>query len=160
MKKGFFALIGATAGTILGVGSTMIYKSKKENVDDTQKKVDKFRGYYNILNQWLLLKQEGKSIEKYFIDNKYQSIAIYGMGEMGNRLYDELKDSDIEIKYAVDQYATRVYTELKVLDKEDDLEAVDVMIVTSTFAFDEIEEELNQKVDFPIISLEDVIFDI
>lgn len=158
MKKGTVAvlstLIGAAAGAV-GSG----YLGSKQ-VEQKAVKVDKFKGYYNMLNQWLTLKQEGKSLVEYFKSNDYKTVAIYGMGEMGNRLYDELKGSDIEVKYAVDQNAAGTYSELDVIDKEDDFEEVDVMVITATFAFDEIEEEINDKVNFPIVSLEDVVYEI
>ena len=113
-----------------------------------------------MLNQWLILKQEGKSLIEYFNKNGYKSVAIYGMGEMGNRLYDELKDSEIELKYAIDKNAAGTYSELNVIGKDDDFPEVDVLVVTATFAFDEIEDELSGKVDWPIVSLEDVVYEI
>lgn len=158
MKKGFLALTGAVVGA--AAGAVAVNKLQKQAVDATAMKIDKFKGYYNMLNQWLILKQEGKSLEKYFTDNNYKTIAIYGMGEMGNRLYDELKNTGIEVKYAVDQNAAKTYSELEVIDKEDDFAEVDAIVVTATFAFEEIEEELSEKVDFPIISLEDVVFEV
>lgn len=158
MKKGFLALTGAVVGA--AAGAVAVNKLQGQVADAKDAKIDKFKGYYNMLNQWLVLKQEGKSLEKYFTDNNYKTIAIYGMGEMGNRLYDELKNSGIEVKYAVDQNAAGTYSELEVLDKEDDFTEVDAIIVTATFAFDEIEEELSEKVDFPIVSLEDVVYEV
>ena len=148
------ALIGAIAGAA-GSG----YLGSKQ-VEQKAEKVDKFKGYYNMLNQWLILKQEGKKLSEYFKRNNYKTVAIYGMGEMGNRLYDELKDSDIEVKYAVDKNAASTYSELDVIELEDDFDTVDVMVVTATFAFDEIEEEISEKVDFPLVSLEDVVYEI
>ena len=68
MKKSATAivsgLIGAVAGTV-GVG---YLKQKQEEQKD--KKIDKFKSYYNMLNQWLILKQEGKSLEQYFEKTK------------------------------------------------------------------------------------------
>lgn len=159
MNKGTVAVLSAVMGAAAGaVGAN--YFGQKE-IAKNKGKVDKFKGYYNLLNQWLLLKQEGKSLEKYFIDNGYKTVAIYGMGEMGNRLYDELKNStEVEIKYAVDKNAESTYAEIDVVDKDGEFEDVDVIVVTATFAFDEILEELNNKVDFPVVSLEDVVFEI
>lgn len=158
MKKGtavvLSTLIGAAAGAV-GSG----YLSGKK-VEQKSEKVDKFKGYYNMLNQWLTLKQEGKNLSEYFKNNEYKTIAIYGMGEMGNRLYDELKDTDIQIKYAVDKDAASTYSELDVIEPDDDFSEVDVMVVTATFAFDEIEGKISNKVDFPIVSLEDVVYEI
>lgn len=34
------------------------------------------------------------------------------------------------------------------------------MVVTPTYAFDAIKESIGNKVDFPIISLEDVVFEV
>lgn len=158
MKKGTAVVLSTVFGFVAGAAGTGYLKGKQ--IEKKAEKVDKFKGYYNMLNQWLILKQEGKNLSEYFKSNGYKTIAIYGMGEMGNRLYDELKDSEIEVKYAVDQNAASTYSELDVIEKEDDFAQVDVMIVTATFAFDEIEEEISSKVNFPIISLEDVVYEI
>lgn len=158
MKKGTIAVLWTIIGAVAGVAGSGYLGNKQ--IEQKAQKVDKFKGYYNMLNQWLILKQEGKSLAEYFKANEYKSVAIYGMGEMGNRLYDELKDTDIEVKYAVDQDAASTYSELDVIDREDDFAEVDVMVVTATFAFDEIERILSDKAGFPIISLEDVVYEI
>lgn len=159
MKKGSVAVLSALLGAAAGAAGNNVLSQKK--IDQKTEKVDKFKGYYNMLNQWLLLKQEGKSLEKYFTDNGYKSIAIYGMGEMGNRLYDELKNSTaVEIKYAIDKNAAGTYSELDVIDVDDEMDEVDAVVVSAIFAFDEIEEELSAKTDCPIISLEDVVYEV
>lgn len=158
MRKGLLALTSAVAGAAAGAAAVSKLQGLGMGAKDAD--VDKFKGYYHVLNQWLMLKQEGKSLEKYFIDNDYKSIAIYGMGEIGNRLYEELKNTDIEIKYVVDQNPAGTYSELEVLDKDSEFAEVDAFIVTATFAFNEIEEELSAKVDFPIISMEDVVYEV
>ena len=158
MRKGAVAILAAVVGAAAGAAGSGYFGNKQ--VEKKAEKVDKFKGYYNMLNQWLILKQEGKCLSEYFKANGYQTIAIYGMGEMGNRLYEELKKSDIEIKYAVDKNAASTYSELDVIEPEDDFAPVDVIVVTATFAFEEIEEELSERVDFPIISLEDVVYEV
>ena len=158
MKKGLIAAAGAVVGVV--AGATAVSKVQASVVESTQDKVDKFKQYYNMLVQWLILKQAGKSLEQYFIDHNYKTIAIYGMGEMGSRLYDELKETSIVVNYGIDQEALGEYSELEVFSKEEDYPDVDAIIVTATFAFDVIEEELRSKVHCPIISLENVVYDI
>ena len=158
MKKGLIAAAGAVVGVV--AGATAVSKVQASVVESTQDKVDKFKQYYNMLVQWLILKQAGKSLEQYFIDHNYKTIAIYGMGEMGSRLYDELKETSIVVNYGIDQEALGEYSELEVFSKEEDYLDVDAIIVTATFAFDVIEEELRSKVHCPIISLENVVYDI
>ena len=157
MKKGIVGVFGVLAGAVAGGMGSSYFNNKV--INEKQKKIDKFKGYYNMLNQWLMLKQEGKSLEKYFEDNNYKTIAIYGMGEMGNRLYDELKETEIEVKYAIDKNAAGAYSELDIRELEDELEEVDAVIVTATFAFDEIEGELGNIFSCPIISLDDVVYE-
>lgn len=152
-------ILGTVVGVIGGV-SAISTLTKKQILQKTQK-IDKFKNYYNISNQWLVLKQEGKSLEQFFIDNKYKTVAIYGMGELGNRLYDELKDSNnIQVKYAIDRNAASTYAEIEILELEAGLPEVDVIVVTAVFAFDEIEEELKKKVECQIVSLNDVVWEV
>lgn len=158
MKKGVIAVISALTGAALGVAGYGYFK--KRIISQNNNRVNKFKSYYNILNQWIVLQHEGKKIEQYFINNGYNKIAIYGMGEIGNRLYEELKDSSIEVKYAIDKNADNTYSQIEVYTLEDDLEEVDAIIVTTAFAFVEIKNSLEQKINYPIISLEDVVYEI
>ena len=158
MKKGFIGLISGIVGATAGAVAIGFFSGK--TIEQKSGKIDKFKGYYYTLNQWLILKQEGKSLDKYFKANGYSTIAIYGMGEMGNRLYDELKNSEITVRYAIDKNADNTYAELEIVGMDDEWEKVDVIIVTAMFAFDSIEESLQKKVDYPIISLEDVVYEI
>lgn len=147
----------------MAVGALMM-KNIDRIVDkktDKTDKVNKFKGYYQILSRWLALKQEGKQLEQYFVNNDYKTIAIYGMGEMGNRLYEELKDSvKVEIKYAIDKNMKNICSRLSILDLKSDMPKVDVIIVTATFAFYEIERELSKKINYPIVSLEEILLEI
>lgn len=160
MKKNMVikTLLGGLFGAVSGVVVSQVYMNKKVTAKD--KKIGKFKTYYSVLNQWIVSLHEKKCIDTYFIDNGYKTVAIYGMGELGNRLYEELKDSEIEVKYAIDKDAAYTYADLEIKDLEDDLETVDVVVVTAIFAFDEIEEELRGRISSPIVSLEDVVYEI
>lgn len=160
MKKGTVAvlstLLGTAVGAVAGVTVSTMLPQKQQSID----KVFKFKSYYNMLNQWLKLKAEGKSLDQYFTEKGYRSIAIYGMGEMGERLIEELKNSKVEVKYGIDKNADCIYNDLPVYELSDELEAVDAVVVTAIFAFEEISENLESELSFPIISLEDVVFEI
>lgn len=156
MKKGLSSAIALVLG--VGVGAYATGKIKDIDIKEEHERVDKFKNYYTMLNQWLILKQEDLSLETYFVERGYEKIAIYGMGEMGNRLYDELKTSSIKVECAIDSNASATYSEVEVYDKDDDYPEVDVVVVTATFAFSEIKEELESKVSCDIVSLDDVVF--
>lgn len=162
MKKSTSGVLAGVMGMVIGAVGGAIASGKVSNniIEQNTKKVDKFRSYYEVLNQWLMLKQEGKQLESFFEKNKYQTIAIYGMGELGNRLSKELEGSSIHVKYYLDKVAACTDSEQNIIDLEDDLEPIDAVIVTAIFAFDEIEEFMSSKVECPIISLEEVVFNV
>lgn len=160
MKKGMKSLgallLGGIAGGIAGVSATGTKLNKKVQLHRTY--AQKHLLIMQMFNQWLIDRQEGKSLVKFFEDNEYKSIAIYGMSYLGERLLDELKDSGIEVKYAIDKNADNIYADVEIKRLEDDLPKVDAIIVTAVFFYDEIEEELSGLVDYPVISLEDVLY--
>ena len=158
MKKGIIALIS----TIFGVGAGAVGASKivGKSALKNQKMSEKHLAIMLLFNQWLTVKQEGKSIEEYFIKNNYKKIAIYGMSYVGERLYEELKNSNIEIKYAIDRNADSMYADIEIFKPEDQLENVDAVIVTAISFFDDIEKSLKEKLSCPIISMEDILYEI
>lgn len=159
MKKGTVAVISGLLGG--AIGGMSVGKHSGKVIEERDKKVNKFKSYYNMLNQWLYLKQEGKGLDSYFKDKQYSKIAVYGLGEMGVRLIDELRGSDVQVVYGSDKDVDNVFTDIKVYsaDELDTAEDVDVIVVTAIFAFDEIEEQLQDKVNCSIVSLEDVVFE-
>lgn len=82
------------------------------------------------------------------------------MSYAGETLIDELKDTGIEVVYGIDQKADTIYADVEVLSMDDSLEDVDVVIVTAITFFDEIETKLSEKLDCPIISLEDILYEV
>ncbi|MDD2972730.1 MAG: hypothetical protein PHE02_11440 [Lachnospiraceae bacterium] len=162
MKKNMLGLVGLITGGIAGAAVSGVVCTKTSNKIITQnsKKVDKFRVYYEVLNQWLALKQEGKGIAVYLSEKGYRTIAIYGMGELGNRLKSELDKTDISIKYCLDKESVCLDEHQNVIDFDAKLPSVDLIIVTAMFAFDEIEEELSDRTDSRIMPLDELIFSI
>lgn len=149
-----YTLLLILAGTLSGMIIVLNLLKKKNE------KVEKFRSYYNMLNQWLIIKDGGKSLEKYFIDNNYNTIAIYGMGEMGKRLCEELKNTGITIKYGIDESVIGYNGDIEIVNLEDNLQEVDAVVVTAVFAFDEAKSKVSEHLQCPIIPLDDVIFEI
>lgn len=157
MKK-IIPIIALLVGGLIGFvsGKYLLNKGVTEKI----KKVDKFKSYYSMLNEWMCLKNNGKRLDKYFINKHYNNIAIYGIGEMGKRLYEELHNTNVKIIYAIDKNAAdNPYPDLEILTLEDKLEKVDVIVVTATFDYDKIETQLSEKINCRIISLEDVLYD-
>ena len=162
MKKGIGKAISVLVGGAAGAAAGSVAIGNKMN-KQLKKKEDWFQkilSYYFIYNQWLSLHQQGKSLVEYFEKNGYKTVAIYGMKELGERLYDELKDSGITVKYIIDRNADTIYADVDVVSPDDDLEPVDVIVVTACYFFDAIDRKLGANVDYPVVSLEDIVYEV
>lgn len=80
------------------------------------------------------------------------------MSYAGERLVEELGASDITVDYVIDQNVSS--NDCKTYKMNEELPCVDAIIVTAITYFDEIESALSEKVDCPIISLEDIIYEL
>ncbi len=156
--KAMAVLAGGTAGAVAGSAATSSVMGKI--LKEKEEWFNKVVSYYHLYNQWLSIRQQGKSLVEYFEKNQYKTVAIYGMKELGERLFDELKDSDITVKYIIDKKADELYADIDIVTPDEKLEPVDVIVVTATYYFDEIEEMLSEKVEYPVISLEDIIYEV
>lgn len=162
MKKAIIKVMSALAGGVVGAGASFVATSSVmgKNLKEKDEWFNKIVSYYHLYNQWLSIRQQGKSLVEYFEKNQYKTVAIYGMKELGERLFDELKDSDITVKYIIDKKADELYADIDIVTPDEKLEPVDVIVVTATYYFDEIEEMLSEKVEYPVISLEDIIYEV
>lgn len=162
MKKGIISIISALIGAAAGgaAGALATSKVMGEATAKEQKMSNKHLALFLMMNQWVLVKQEGKNLASYFEKNNYRKIAVYGMSYAGERLVNELKGSGIEVAYGIDQNADGIYSKIEIITKEDTLEPVDAIVVTPVFFFQEIEKDLSGKVDCPILSLEDILYEV
>lgn len=119
---------------------------------------NKMSEFYVLLVRWLALKQNNSSLKDFFVTRNYKKVAIYGMKELGQRLCVELKDTEIEVSYAIDRNVTKVNSDVRVVSPDANLEEVDVIVVTAIHCFDEIKQKLQKKIKCPIISLEEVMY--
>ncbi len=158
MKKVFSTLLGMAAGAAAGgiaAGSASAKKMKEMGENGA-----KVHELYMAFDRWLQIRQEGKTLVEYFTKNGYKTVAVYGMKELGERLCDELKGSDVTVSYAIDKNADSIYADVDVVTPDEALTPVDVVVVTAITYFDEIEEALSKKMDCSIISLEDILYEI
>lgn len=162
MKKGSMAVISTLFGAAMGAvaGGTAVKTSSSKEIEKKNEMLDKVHVLYCAFDRWLQIRQEGRTLAEYFKKNNYKTVAIYGMKELGERLLDELKDSGVTVCYAIDKNADQIYADVDILTPEDELGPVDAIVVTAIYYFDEIEETLSEKVDYPVVSLEDIIYEL
>lgn len=149
-------------GSVIGGIAYFLQKSWKKEIEIGQR----YKSYYSITNQWILNKNESKDIAKYFHERDIKSIAIYGMGTIGELFFQDIKQTDINIEYFVDRNADSIYYGLDNisvvgLDSITTQKEVDAIIITPIFDYEDIIKELrNKNINFRTISLEDIIYEI
>lgn len=154
LVKTFF-IITVNLSLLYGIASIYINR-----IHYLEKKYSKFKKYYNLLNEWMKQDESNNSIKNYLTNYNYKNIAIYGLGEIGQRLYHCLLNNDINILYGIDENVES-YLDLMIIDPSEVhqiKDKVDIIIVTSIADFESIKKTLNVKCNIPVLSLEEIIF--
>lgn len=158
MKKGVISAVSMVAGVMAGAAAAG--KIEADRVIKVQNMSDKHLALFLLMSRWVKVKQEGKNLELYFKSNGYKKIAIYGMSFAGKALVDELRNTEIEVAYGIDKKSDSIYADIDIVSVDDFLDKVDVVVVTAITYFNEIEEMLSSRVDCPVVSLENILYEV
>lgn len=153
--------LGITALGSMTASYFMTCKSKKKEIEGLKSRIEVLSDHFQLLNHWLEIKHEGKSVVSYFEEMEYCHIAIYGMAELANRLTEELSGSSISIDYGIDRDISCSLARIDTVYFPDDhLPETDAIIVTPYSSFESIKMMLEKQVHCPIVSLEEVIWSV
>ncbi len=145
---------------------------KEEELDGIQKKAfhrcfddQRLKKIIKVYDQWMYLNIRGKRIAAYFRKYNYKRIAIYGMNYIGNRLYDELLGSPIEVIMGIDRAAGSMKYDIPIFPIEalvlpENIQRVDMVVVTAIDSYQEILCDMQKICDKPILSIEDIILEL
>lgn len=135
MKKSLLSILSMAAGAAAGVAvsAATVGKEQDEMIKKERQFADKHLAIMKVYDEWLRVRQDGRSLVQYFKNRDYKNIAIYGMSYLGESLVNELKDSDVKVLYGIDKNAENIYSSVEVISSIDDLPKVDVIVVTAVF---------------------------
>lgn len=138
---------------------TFVFKLYFARSQEEISKVQKMIRINESFNKWLELKQNNYRLKGYFENNNYKSVAIYGMGDLGKRLFRELADDGVVVSYTIDKNIG-VDDKYKMIALSERLPEVDVVIVTAVSSFDDIYLDLKGRFNGEIVSIEDVLWSV
>lgn len=118
-----------------------------------------YKHYYSLCVKWLKDKKDNKILD-FFKYYKYETIAIYGMGELGILLLDQLRKMNVDVRFGCDKNANMIYYDkinLKIYSPEECWPEADAIVVTPITYFDAIKADLDKKHNLNIVSLKEVI---
>jgi len=155
--------LGALFSFIFGLvfGRILLKKQESLPLDYWRNLSGKNRKLFDVTNEFFHIKQQGYVLDNWFKKHSYKDIAIYGMANLGNRFADELLSGDVNIAYGIDKNTNiKDYKGIKIVSPNMKLENVDAVVVTVPTYFYEIRKDLQEKIDCPIISLEEILYQI
>lgn len=126
-------------------------------MSDEMKTIERFRDYWHVLHQWLLLKEQNIHVADYLYSKGISNVAIYGLGMLGLHLIKELEGGPVQIAYGIDRNAKELQMGFPVHTLEENLKPVDAVIVTVTHEYGVIYNQLRKLYSGTIFSLMDVL---
>ncbi len=153
----FFSLLVVAVLAIMQLITSCKVKKLKNIIAGKGSQIRKFEKFYWTLVNWLEIKQDGYNLAEWFYKRGYKTVAIYGAKELGERLYEELYDTDIKVLYFIDRDIKMLNNGVKVYMPTDNIEKTDVLVVTAIYYYIDIADEMSKRVNCPIVSLETII---
>jgi len=95
-----------------------------------------------IMNYWFINKG---IVANYCKLNNFKTVAIYGKGYFGDCIANELDENDISVRYFIDRAAKKLYDERPIKTLDDQLENVDVVIISLLKYSKEVNNEIQKK---------------
>ena len=141
------------------LGQFWAYKKYYKDRYQLNLQVKKKERLCKLLHKWLENGVNAKKLIDYLKRQGCSSVAVYGLAALGERFIKCLEETDIEVKYAIDRRKANIKAEVPVYSMDDELPDVDMIVVTAIYDFKEIEEELSDKMECTIISLEQIIYE-
>lgn len=134
-------------------------KSMERERKRLEEKAYRYETYWRVLDRWLYLKESGRNMADYLEEKGIHSVAIYGVGMLGEHLLKELQEGNVKVCYGIDAKKDKIKAEIPIYSIYEELPETDAVIVTVPYAFEEIKERLEKKTSYLILSLESLIMD-
>ncbi|MEY8480690.1 hypothetical protein AALD74_02400 [Lachnospiraceae bacterium 48-21] len=119
---------------------------------------------FALMKRWLENKNAKKSFADYFHQCGYQTIAIHGAGDIGRLLYEEVKESDIQVKYFVDRNGEGIHEidgiPVITISQIGEMEDVDIVVITFINSYDTMSRRLARYVpEIRTLSIKEAIYE-
>lgn len=114
--------------------------------------------YRLIYRSWLKKMQRGECIADFLAEKQYGNVAVYGLGRLGVRFINELKQSKIHIAYIIDQRADEIfYKDIAVYPFSNKLPKVDAVIITTVSDQQQLKEKVIRCMGCDAYTLEELV---
>lgn len=129
---------------------------EKKEINRLRNLISKQKSIINVLDKFTKATSVNAYIKNYFNQMGISSVAVYGLGFLGNHFIDELNKTDIKLKYGIDKSARNIKSTLDVFTLDDELPDVDAIVVLLPDIFPELYAQIRKNYSGMIISIEQV----
>lgn len=146
---------------IIGMALMLVIKNIYQKTDEEylleRGEKNKFLSYFNTLLLWQKVSLENKKLSDYFQDT--ESIAVYGMGEIGKLICRTLKENEKSLKYGIDKNTTAIDASLgiRVYLPEEALPQVDIVVISLEYLSEQIAVVLREHGIKKIVTIDEVL---
>lgn len=138
---------------LLGVGICKYFEDKVSGQKDAR--IERNNLFIQTLDRWMTLRDNGISIEQYLRKLNCKKVAIYGLGMIGNHLYEELRRTDIEI-VGIDRADIYNNYQMPIYKPDDCFEDIDLIIVTPS-GYEAVYQKLRENYSKEIMSFQQLL---
>lgn len=137
---------------------SLIINFHRENEKTYENNLRRKASFYSLLSRWMEMKLSGEGAAERLLQLGYHSVAIYGAGKHGKFLYEDIKNSEVEVRYFIDKNKNSVpESGLTVYTTDEEFPAVDAIIITPYLEQQTIIQELRQKGNYTLLPLNQLI---
>ncbi|MCI8949030.1 MAG: hypothetical protein HFG49_03175 [Lachnospiraceae bacterium] len=127
--------------------------------------ISSYRESFMAVKRWLENRNANKTFADYFHRYGYKTIAIYGAGDLGRLLYEEIKNSDIKVKYFIDRNGEGIHEidgiPVTTISSAGEMEEVDILVVTFLNTYDKMCETLARYApEIRTLSLKEALYEV
>lgn len=122
--------------------------------------VKKMGGVLALANQIIRANSRGKTISGNIEELGIRTVAIYGMGEIGERMMEDiLLNSSVKLLYGIDVKASELYMAVPVytLDQAAGMEKPDLILLTVGGGSDSLKKEIREKMSCEVMTIGELL---
>lgn len=122
------------------------------------------RDGFAMLKRWMENRNAGKTFVDYLHEYGYKTLGIYDAGELGRLLYEEIKASDLKVRYFVDRNAEGLKAiegiPVIYLSEISKMEEVDVLIISPIVDYEAVCQILSEEAPkLQTLSLKEAVYE-
>lgn len=134
-----------------------ITEYQEKRIRDLMEIAGKNETLFRFMDQWMFMMQRGMNISDFLLKHNYYRIAVYGMGAIGQRFVESLRNTSIMVEYAIDRKADKIKSVVPIVTPDGILEPVDVVVITAITYIKEIEDTLKSHINCSMISIKEIL---